>query len=118
MWIVQGRHFISSPGVNGRSASCGHSDNQTNILRHLDDTYIDNWTIETLQLDDVCGMIVVMSDATLYPRFLRPRIVEALADSPVVLIHGPRQCGKTTLARLVGDEAGYTYFSFDDDVQR
>lgn len=44
--------------------------------------------------------------------------MEALADSPVVLIHGPRQCGKTTLARQVGDEAGFLYLSFDDDVQR
>lgn len=59
-----------------------------------------------------------MNEKTYYPRFLRPRIEEALEDSPVVLIHGPRQCGKTTLARLVGDEAGFTYFSFDDDVQR
>ena len=59
-----------------------------------------------------------MHEETLYPRFLRPRIVEALADSPVVLIHGPRQCGKTTLARLVGDEAEFAYFTFDDDVQR
>ena len=54
----------------------------------------------------------------LYPRFLRPRIEEALADSPVVLIHGPRQCGKTTLARLVGDGAGFAYCTFDDDLQR
>jgi uncharacterized protein len=59
-----------------------------------------------------------MSEDILYPRFLSPRIMEALADSPVVLIHGPRQCGKTTLARLVGDEAGFAYFTFDDDVQR
>jgi predicted AAA+ superfamily ATPase len=44
--------------------------------------------------------------------------MEALADSPVVLIHGPRQCGKTTLARQVGDAEGFTYLSFDDDVQR
>ncbi len=54
----------------------------------------------------------------LYPRLLRPRIADALADTPVVLIHGPRQCGKTTLARLVGREMGFGYFTFDDDVQR
>lgn len=59
-----------------------------------------------------------MIEEPFYPRFLRPRIVEALADSPVVLIHGPRQYGKTTLARLVGDESGFAYFTFDDDVQR
>ena len=59
-----------------------------------------------------------MSENTLYSRYLMPRVIEALSDSPVVLIHGPRQCGKTTLARLVGDEAGFSYLSFDDDVQR
>jgi hypothetical protein len=58
-----------------------------------------------------------MNEDALFPRFLRLRIVEALSDSPVVLIHGPRQCGKTTLARLVGDDAGFAYLSFDDDVQ-
>ncbi|MEK7315122.1 MAG: ATP-binding protein [Candidatus Eisenbacteria bacterium] len=45
-----------------------------------------------------------------------PHLVEALGDTPVVLIHGPRQCGKTTLARIVGDPRGYAYFSFDDSV--
>lgn len=59
-----------------------------------------------------------MKEADLYPRYLRLRIEEALADSPVVLIHGPRQCGKTTLARLIGDEKGFAYLTFDDDVQR
>jgi predicted AAA+ superfamily ATPase len=59
-----------------------------------------------------------MKKPDLYPRILRSRLLEALADSPVVLIHGPRQCGKTTLARGVGDESGFTYFTFDDDVQR
>ncbi len=59
-----------------------------------------------------------MTDAPLHARFLLPRLTEALVDTPVVLIHGPRQCGKTTLARQVGDAEGYAYLSFDDDVQR
>ncbi len=39
--------------------------------------------------------------ATLYPRYIRPRVEEALADTPVVLLAGPRQAGKTTLARAL-----------------
>ena len=57
-----------------------------------------------------------MAADRLYPRFAEPRLVEALADTPVVLIHGPRQCGKTTLAQVVGEGLDYAYFSFDDDV--
>ena len=54
----------------------------------------------------------------LYPRYAEKPLLEMLADSPAVLIHGPRQCGKTTLARMVGDPLGYDYISFDDDVAR
>jgi uncharacterized protein len=57
-----------------------------------------------------------MKSADLYPRLVRPRLEEALNDSPVVLIHGPRQCGKTTLARLVGDHVGRVYLTLDDPV--
>lgn len=49
-----------------------------------------------------------------FPRFAKAGLEEALADTPVVLIHGPRQSGKTTLAKEVGAGKGYTYFSFDD----
>ncbi len=55
-----------------------------------------------------------MAKGPLHPRYLGERVHEALEDSPAVLIHGPRQCGKTTLARLTGDEKGYDYFTFDD----
>ena len=57
-----------------------------------------------------------MSQDLVYPRFAESRLAEALADTPVVLIHGPRQCGKTTLAQVAGRASKYTYFSFDDDV--
>jgi predicted AAA+ superfamily ATPase len=69
-----------------------------------------NWTAIRLQLD-------AMGTTVIYPRLSRARLMEALADSPVVLVHGPRQCGKTTLARMVGDAAGYGYVTFDDEVQ-
>ena len=84
-----------------------------------------------------------MSEQVFYPRSIERRLAEALEDSPVVLIHGPRQCGKTTLAQFTcapgyltwggdfltwgGDRLSwgwsrqhrdYTYISFDDAVVR
>ncbi len=55
-----------------------------------------------------------MAAQPLIARFLRPRLIEALGDTPVVLVHGPRQCGKTTLAQTITD---YAYITFDDEVQ-
>jgi len=55
-----------------------------------------------------------MPGQALITRFIRPRLIEALADTPVVLVHGPRQCGKTTLAQTL---RGYAYITFDDAVQ-
>ncbi len=57
-----------------------------------------------------------MAADRLYRRFAEPILRETLADTPAVLIHGPRQCGKTTLAKRVGEARDYAYFSFDDDV--
>ena len=84
-----------------------------------------------------------MSEPVFYPRHVEHRLAEALEDSPVVLIHGPRQCGKTTLAQYayaptylrvggahvtVGggllslgvsrQHRDYAYISFDDAVVR
>ncbi len=77
-----------------------------------------------------------MPNLEFYPRSIEPRLVEALEDSPAVLIHGPRQCGKTTLAQIScapntlswsggphvrgysSQNRDYSYFSFDDPVTR
>lgn len=51
----------------------------------------------------------------LYPRYAQDRIAVALADTPVVTVNGPRQCGKTTLVR--GLETGdRRYFTLDDET--
>jgi uncharacterized protein len=51
----------------------------------------------------------------LYPRHrMVHRVETALADTPVVMIEGPRQCGKTTLA-LGFSGPGRSYVSLDDD---
>ena len=52
--------------------------------------------------------------ATLYRRLAEAALITALADTPVVLIHGPRQCGKTTLALQVGKRRRFRYYTFDD----
>ncbi len=59
-----------------------------------------------------------MQPTQIYPRYAEGPLVAALTDSPAVLIHGPRQSGKTTLARIVGAPLGYDYVSFDDSVAR
>lgn len=59
-----------------------------------------------------------MSESAHYPRFAASAVSEALEDSPVVLVHGPRQCGKTTLVRELGDRHEYDYLTFDNDVTR
>ncbi len=49
----------------------------------------------------------------MYHRLVEPAVRAALADTPAVLIVGPRRCGKTTLVRAVGTER-YSYLTLDD----
>ena len=51
---------------------------------------------------------------TLFDRHVTPALEAALADTPVVLLVGPRQAGKTTLCRLVADRRGARLLSLDD----
>ena len=48
-------------------------------------------------------------------RHLRHRVSEALNTARVVVLHGARQSGKTTLARSVAGERGGTYVTLDDE---
>jgi len=42
-----------------------------------------------------------------------------LADTPVVLLAGPRQSGKTTLVRQwAGEPGGLRYLTLDDELTR
>lgn len=48
-------------------------------------------------------------------RKITPKIQEALLDTPVVLIHGPRQAGKSTLVQYLASlNAKTRYFTFDE----
>lgn len=47
-------------------------------------------------------------------RNIEQAVSAALADTPVVLLNGPRQTGKTTLAQSLTEETGAGYFSLDD----
>ena len=48
-----------------------------------------------------------------FKRFLFPRILESLEASPIVLLTGPRQSGKTTLMNLLTKELHFDFVSFD-----
>ena len=49
----------------------------------------------------------------MYQRFTKEKVERALTNSPVTLITGPRQAGKTTLARLF-EGSDRQYLTFDD----
>ena len=52
----------------------------------------------------------------------RPRLLQslhtAIGKRPIVVLTGPRQCGKTTLARQILDPDAHTYFDLEDPRTR
>ena len=50
----------------------------------------------------------------LYPRDVSHKITEAFGDTRVVLVTGPRQAGKTTLAETIARENGLAFHSLDN----
>lgn len=52
----------------------------------------------------------------MYPRFSANNVKEALTDTPVVFLMGPRQVGKTTLVKALIDDT-WEYITLDDQAQ-
>ncbi len=57
-----------------------------------------------------------MNKISLYTRTIGPRITEAQQDTPVILLAGPRQAGKTTLVRQIAEQQGLRYLTMDDEL--
>ena len=63
-------------------------------------------------------MIFIHQSDAMHLRHIAPLIVDALADTPVVLVNGARQSGKSTLVRSLTDRsaAARQYLTLDDGV--
>ena len=75
-----------------------------------------NQPVQRLSFSRSLALQLADMAATLYRRLAEATLITALADTPVVLIHGPRQCGKTTLALQVGKRRRYRYYHFDHET--
>ena len=56
----------------------------------------------------------------MYPRYSEINVKEALSDTPVVFVMGPRQVGKTTLVKALIGEMGaenWEYITLDEQAQ-
>jgi len=49
---------------------------------------------------------------------LRDRVQQAIRRNPVVALYGPRQCGKTTLARQIAEAETAEYFDLEDPASQ
>lgn len=56
-----------------------------------------------------------MANDSMYKRLIEDRIRTAMSDTPVVAINGPRQSGKTTLAKTIATSE-WRYLTLDDQT--
>ena len=61
-------------------------------------------------------MIIIRYNPGMYTRHILTLLNEALADTPVVLLNGTRQTGKSTLAQSLSAENSRRYLTLDDHV--
>jgi predicted AAA+ superfamily ATPase len=52
----------------------------------------------------------------MYSRHILPLLIDALADTPVVLLNGARQTGKSTLVQSLAAANAYRYLTLDDQA--
>ena len=52
-----------------------------------------------------------------YPREFEKDILQSIENNPVTAILGPRQCGKSTLAKHIAEQSGREYLYFDLERQ-
>ena len=80
-------------------------------MPQLDDTKYHNWTLANTTIG---RYLIPQMDGieTLLPRGIQHALNEAMMDTPVVCLLGPRQCGKSTLARSFDPDR--RYLSLDD----
>lgn len=56
-----------------------------------------------------------MTNPEMFPRLIAPHLLEAMSDTPVVLLAGPRQAGQTTLIKQIAGHSGeFRYLTLDD----
>lgn len=50
----------------------------------------------------------------MFKRFIKPKVIAALDDTPVILLNGARQTGKSTLAKQLSHQQAREYLTLDD----
>ena len=70
----------------------------------------------------ISGVVIQECKDTIPAMIKRPRVLQALKsaleDNPVAVLLGPRQCGKTTLARLLAEKTQATIFDLERAADR